>query len=192
MLKIQVDQAASTKSWNVCALFFACLPLKRLKKKKKSLSQECPGQNISTTFKNILFYCLTFFFVAGKNVLIGAKKQTTKLLHELSKIFSSSIQCCPLKLNSQTQLCPIPITHTHENENKNAHRHTKWELTPSKRMVSYTQGPHFLLQPQPPRPKRGFHHLVINILWKRRASGNNYAITYECKCTISAQNTQKA
>lgn len=53
------------------------------------------------------------------------------------------------------------------------------------------RGPHFLFQPQPPGPKRRFHHLVINILGKRRASGNNYAIMYGGKCTLCPhKNTQ--
>lgn len=43
--------------------------------------------------------------------------------------------------------------------------------------------PHFLPQCQPLRPTK-LHHLVINILGKRGASGNNYSIMYECKCTL--------
>lgn len=44
--------------------------------------------------------------------------------------------------------------------------------------------PHFLFQPQPLRPKGRFHHLVINILGKSGASGNNYSIIYGRKCTL--------
>lgn len=53
----------------------------------------------------------------------------------------------------------------------------------TKDTLLHARPPNFLLQPQSPRPKTRFHHLVINIPGRRRASGNNYTITYGCKCT---------
>lgn len=71
---------------------------------------------------------------------------------------------------------------------------TQNEIQPHQKgtKVCCTHGPHFLLQPQSPRPKTRFHHLVINIPGRRRASGNNYTITYGCKCTLCPHTNARA
>ena len=104
------------------------------------------------------------FFVVWKWVH-WRRENNNNFSVQLSNIFSSSIQ---YKINASlwnstplhsqcyppSQPPPPPLhlptapqtTHT-------THTHSKWELTPSKGMVSYMRGPHFLLQPQPPQTK---------------------------------------
>lgn len=141
-----IDEAAGTEYHRFQTTFFN---LKRASQREKSYTT-APHRNISVMH----FFCSAQRWVHWRrennnNFSLGPAVQDILIIHSIRE------KCLPLKLYSSTQpmLSPIPVTPPPSQHHKHTRTHSKWELTPSKGMVSYMRGPHFLPQPQPPQTK---------------------------------------
>lgn len=143
----------------------------------------------STTIRHLV---LCLFVLIEKNFLWNQRKSIDK--RSLASNSKDPLLCPvvpenshhPFKKNPNLALKPnsAALRSTSQQTHKSHTRKTRVNPHQKERSPSCVPPlPHFLPQCQPLRPTK-LHHLVINILGKRGASGNNYSIMYECKCTL--------